>query len=184
MLEEYRRVMKDKKSTLFTLVKDRDLSPRVALWFSMMQDVHKWLLQMIESLSDEEIDYTPDERKIETIGTLLPHIAGVEWGWIFGDIDGKEVEHEKWKHAFALSPDVDVPQLKGQGKEFYLNRLSEVRDEVYQRLNRMQNDDLDKLVTSEGKKFSIEWILYHLIEHEAIHVGQISVLSRMFRKES
>lgn len=176
--------MNGKNSSAYTLVKDRGLSPRVALWFSMMQDVRKWLLQMMESLSDEEIDYTPDEQKIETIGTLLLHIAGVEWGWIFGDIDGKEVEFEKWKHAFALSPDVDVPQLKGQGKEFYLNRLSEVREEVRERLKRLQDDDLDRLVTSEGKKYSIEWILWHLVEHEAVHVGQISVLSRMFRKKS
>ena len=176
--------MNDKNTTTYTLVKDRGLSPRVALWFSMMQDVRKWLLQMMESISDEEIDYTPDERKIETIGTLLLHIAGVEWGWIFGDIDGKEVEFEKWKHAFALSPDVDVPQLKGQGKEFYLNRLSEVREEVRERLKRLQDDDVDRLVTSEGKKYSIEWILWHLVEHEAVHVGQISVLSRMFRKKS
>jgi uncharacterized damage-inducible protein DinB len=176
--------MNKKKTTPHILVKDRDLSPRVALWFSMMREVRKRLLRKLESLSDEEIDYTPDEQKIETIGTLLLHIAGVEWGWIFGDIDGKEVEFEKWKHAFALSPDVDVPQLKGQGKEFYLNRLSEVREEVHQRLKRLKDDDLDRLVTSEGKKYSIEGILFHLLEHEAIHVGQISVLSRMYRKKS
>ncbi|MFX0078756.1 MAG: DinB family protein [Candidatus Hermodarchaeota archaeon] len=176
--------MNNKETTPHILEKDQDLSPRLALWFSMMREVRKKLLKKLESLCDKEIDYTPDEQKIETIGTLLLHIAGVEWSWIFGDIDGKEVEFEKWKHAFALSPDVDIPQLKGQGKEFYLNRLSEVREEVHQRLKRLQDDDLDKLVTSEGKKYSIEWILFHLIEHEAIHVGQISVLFRMFRKKS
>ncbi|MFX1577800.1 MAG: DinB family protein, partial [Promethearchaeota archaeon] len=116
-----------------------------------------------------------------TIGTLLLHIAGVEWAWIFGDIDGKEVDYEKWKHAFALAPDVNIPQLREQRKDFYLNHLSEVREEVYQRLKRFQDDDLDKIVKSEGRKHSIEWILFHLVEHEAIHVGQVSVLSRLYR---
>ncbi len=176
--------MNGKNTTPYTLAKDRDLSPRVALWFSMMKEVRKRLLRKLDSLSDEEIDYTPDERRIETIGTLLLHIAAVEWGWIFGDIDGKETDFEKWKHAFALVPNVNLPQLKGQGKEFYLNRLSDVREEVHQRLKRLHDDDLDKLVTSEGEKFSIEWILFHLVEHEAIHVGQISVLSRMYRRRS
>ncbi|MFX1566066.1 MAG: DinB family protein [Promethearchaeota archaeon] len=167
-----------------TLEKDKELSPRVALWFSMMQEVRQRLLKKLEPLGDEEIDYTPDDQKIETIGTLLLHIAGVEWSWIFGDIDGKEVEYEKWKHAFALAPDMNIPQLRGQRKDFYLKRLSEVRKEVYQRLKQFQDDDLDKLVTSEGKKHSIEWILFHLVEHEAIHVGQVSVLSRLYRKKS
>lgn len=176
--------MNDKNSTPYTLEKDLDLSPSVAKWFSMMENVRKRLLRKLESLSDEEIDYTPDERKIETIGTLLLHIAAVEWGWIFGDIDDKEVDFEKWKHAFALIPDIDIPQLKEQGKEFYMNRLSDVREEVHQRLKELKDDDLDRIVSSEGKKYSIEWILFHLIEHEAIHVGQISVLSRMYRKKS
>ncbi len=176
--------MNDKKSTPYTLEKDRNLSPRISLWFSMMREVRKRLLKKLEPLSDEEIDYTPDERKIETIGTLLLHIAGVEWGWIFQDLDGKEMDFEKWKHGFALLPNVDLPQLKGKGKEFYLNRLSEVREEVDQRLKRLQDDDLDRIVTFEGEEHSIEWILFHLVEHEAMHVGQISVLSRMFRKKS
>ncbi len=176
--------MNDKNTTPYTLAKDRDLSPRVALWFSMMKEVRKRLLRKLEPLSDEELDYTPDERQIETIGTLLLHIAAVEWGWIFGDIDGKEVDFEIWKHGFALRPEVDLPQLKGQGKDFYLNRLSDVREEVHQRLKRLQNDDLDRLVTTEGETFSIEWILFHLVEHEAMHVGQISVLSRMYRTKS
>lgn len=173
--------MNHKSSTPYTLEKHKDLSPRVDLWFSMMEEVRKRLLKKVEGLNDEEIDFTPNEQNIETIGTLLLHIAGVEWGWIFGDIDGKDVEYEKWKHAFAMAPDVNIPQLRGQRKDFYLNRLSEVREEVYQRLKRFQDEDLDKVVTSEGKKYSIEWILFHLVEHEAMHVGQVSVLSRLYR---
>ncbi|MFX1577953.1 MAG: DUF664 domain-containing protein, partial [Promethearchaeota archaeon] len=83
--------MNHKSSTPDTLEKHKDLSPRVALWFSMMEEVRKRLLKKVEGLSDEEIDFTPNEQNIETIGTLLLHIAGVEWAWIFGDIDGKEV---------------------------------------------------------------------------------------------
>jgi uncharacterized damage-inducible protein DinB len=176
-----RMVMNHNGSTPSTLKKNKDLSPRVALWFSMMEEVRKRLLKKVEGLSDEEIDFTPNEQTIETIGTLLLHIAGVEWAWIFGDIDGKEVDYEKWKHAFALAPDVNIPQLREQRKDFYLNHLSEVREEVYQRLRCFQDDDLDKIVTSEGRKYSIEWILFHLVEHEAIHVGQVSVLSRLYR---
>ncbi len=168
--------------TTFLLRKDPSLPPRIATWVSMMEEVRRRLLKTVEPLSDAAIDYTPDERSVETIGTLLLHIAAVEWSWIFEDIDGKEMDYEKWKYAFALRPEVDLPQLKHQGKEFYLTRLSAVRDEVYQRLLCMKDRDLDVLVGSGEERYNIEWILFHLIEHESMHLGQVSMLSRLYRR--
>jgi uncharacterized damage-inducible protein DinB len=165
---------------LFSLKKDDTLPPRIATWVSMMGKVRQKLLKTVEPLTDEEIDYTPDEKRIETIGTLLLHIAAVEWSWIFEDIDGKKMDYERWKHAFALRPDVNLPQLKHQGKKFYLTRLSAVRTQVYQRLQLMKDSELDTIV---GDTYTIEWILFHLVEHEALHLGQISVLSRLYKRQ-
>ena len=78
-----------------------------------MQEMRERLLRIVTDLTQEELDYTLNERKIEIIGTLLLHIAGVEWGWIFGDINGKEVDYEESKHAFALSPEINIPKIKG-----------------------------------------------------------------------
>ena len=46
------------------------------------------------------------------------------------------------------------------------------------------NSDIEKLVESDSIKYSIEWILYHLVEHEAIHIGQINLLNRMYKLEN
>ena len=163
------------------LKKDHELSPQVSQFYSYMVEVRQYLLKMINDVDDVMLDYTPDERTVETIGTLLLHIAGVEWSWIVADIEGKEIPYEKWKHAYALSEDVNIPQLVGKGVEFYLNRLKEVRNEVYEKLKEFTDDDLNRIVEIEGKKFSIEWILYHVIEHEAMHLGQISLLKRLYK---
>lgn len=161
------------------LEKSQNLSPRVAIWYSQMEEQRNRLFRMVEELDDEMLDFVLDERKIETIGTLLLHIAAVEWSWIFEDIDGRTMDFQHWKHAFALRPTVDLPQLKGKNKEFYLDRLAKVREEVYQRLVKLIDQDLDKIVGSDQDQFSIEWILFHILEHEAMHVGQINLLSRL-----
>jgi uncharacterized damage-inducible protein DinB len=166
---------------LIQLTKDNKLNPRVAQFYSYMFEVRGYLLKMIKDVDDILIDYTPDERTVETIGTLLMHIAGVEWSWIIADIEGKEIPFEKWKYAYPLSKDVDIPQLVGKGLKFYLDILEEVRNEVYEKLKKFKDDDLDRIVEIEGKKFSIEWILYHVIEHEAAHIGQISLLKRLYK---
>ncbi|MFX1254234.1 MAG: DinB family protein [Promethearchaeota archaeon] len=174
--------MNNKKDTL---ERAANLSPRVATWYSQMEKVRKRLLEKVEKIADKALDFTPKERNFETIGTLLLHIAAVEWSWIFEDIDGKEMDFEEWKYAFALRPSVNLPQLTGQGKQFYLNRLHKVRDEVYQRLIRLDDQDLDQIIEdSSGYQVSIEWILFHIIEHEAMHVGQIGMLSRLYNLQT
>jgi uncharacterized damage-inducible protein DinB len=108
-------------------------------------------------------------------------IAAVEWSWIFEDIDGKEMKFEEWKYAFPLRPSVNLPQQVQKGKEYYLDKLEEVRDLVYQRLCLLSDKDLLKLIKVNNSLASIEWILYHLIEHEAEHLGQMKLLNRLYQ---
>jgi uncharacterized damage-inducible protein DinB len=88
------------------------------------------------------------------------------------------MDYEKWKQAFPLREGID--QLTGQVVKFYLDRLSEVRQEVHEWLKSIDDDELDRLIDLGHAEVSIEWVLFHLIEHEAMHIGQISVLSRMY----
>ena len=92
------------------------LTPKVGLYFSLMEELRKNLLEKIADLTDEQLDFSPDESVVETVGTLLHHISGIEWSWIFEDIDGKEMDFEEWKYAFPLRDGVKLPQQKGMGK--------------------------------------------------------------------
>ena len=96
---------------IIVLEKKDELSPRVAVYFSMMEKVRERLLKRVKGLSIKRLDFTPNEDRVESIGTLLLHIAAIEWSWIFEDIYGEEMDYEEWKHAFALRE--EIPQLKG-----------------------------------------------------------------------
>ena len=98
-------------STKHLLQKDKDIPTDLATWIAQMQEVRERLLQLINTMGDEALDFTPAERSIETIGTLLLHIAGVELGWICEDIFGEELNYEEWKHAFPLRPNINIPQF-------------------------------------------------------------------------
>ncbi len=73
----------------------------------------------------------------------------------------------------------EIPQIKGKKLKFYLDKLDHVRQQVKERLTRIDDTELDLLVDIGHAAVSIEWILFHLIEHEAMHIGQISVLQRL-----
>ena len=173
--------MTDEPKNIVALDRPGDLSPRVAFIFSMMDKVRTRLLRVIEETPDEEIDFTPDAENIETIGTLLLHIAGVEWSWIFEDMDGEEMDYEGWKHAFPLRE--NIPQLTGKGKQFYIDKLHEVRNDVRERLRDIDDSSLYHLIDIGQAKVTVEWILFHLIEHEVMHLGQISILNRLYKNQ-
>ena len=156
-----------------------ELEPRVAQLYAMLEKAREKLLKRMDGLTQEELDYTPDEKRIETIGTLLLHIAAVEWSWIFEDMDGLEMDYEKWKQAFSLRE--EIPQIKGKKVKFYIKRLADVRMEVLERISDLTDSHLGHLVELDHAAVSIEWILYHIIEHEAIHIGQISMLKRLYQ---
>ncbi|MFX0108874.1 MAG: DinB family protein [Candidatus Hodarchaeota archaeon] len=169
--------MSDEEKKVIALTIYNELSPRVAFLYALMEKTRERLLKRVEGLSVKDLDYSPHDESIETIGTLLLHIAAVEWSWIFEDMGGQEMDYEKWKHAFALRE--GIPQLRGKNLKFYLDKLEEVRERVFSRLMAVSDDELDHLVDIGQAVVSIEWILFHLIEHEAMHVGQISVLRRL-----
>ena len=163
------------------LIKSRVFSPRVDSLYAMMCDTREILLMTINDLTIEQLDYTPDDRIVESIATLLFHIAGVEWGWIFMDINKQEIDEEKWKYGFALRKEVNIDQVSGKPLDYYIDMLNEVRGQVIEYLSTIDDDILDQVIESEGRSYSIEWIIYHTFEHELTHIGQIRLLKRLYQ---
>jgi len=139
------------------------------------------LLEQLEGVSDAMLDYTPNAQQVETIGTLLDHIAAIDWSWVFEDIDGLEMDYPTWKYAFALRSWSEIEQRTGMGLQFYLDRIADERQKIMNRLRQFSDHDLlHEFSTDDGATtFTLEWLLFHLINHEAVHIGQISLLKRL-----
>lgn len=151
-------------------------SSQLNLILSQFKELRTRLFKILESLTIEQLDYSPDQNKVETIGTLALHIAAVEWSWIFEDIFGKEMEYEKWKLAFPLRE--GLQQLQGKSLLYYLKVLEDVRNDMLVAMNQLSDDNLQDMF-GEKDTYSLEWILFHILEHEAIHIGQIQILLRL-----
>lgn len=136
----------------------------------------------IAGMTEPQLSWYPNER-VESVGTLLLHIAAVEMSWIQEDIMRKRMPNE-WIIAFPIR--FNIPQVTGRPLEHFLEKLDTVRAGTRQTLATLTDEELDRQVTSlddadnpDAEKYSIEWILYHLIEHEAHHRGQIAQMKRL-----
>lgn len=161
------------------------LKPQLSLLWWMLEDVRKVTLRGIEGLTKEQLFQPPIEGEY-SIGAYLMHLAEAEVYWlqvISGskvDVDIKEkIYYGKW---FDPSKgEVEDPKKPLEVKE-YLEALREVRELLRNYIFTMKDIELEGIVVQkwEGgeEKIPKKWIIYHLIEHEAHHRGQMMMLIR------
>ncbi len=165
------------------LGQDGHSNPRLAVWIDVLDDVRARTKRYVQGLTAEQLAWHPNP-KVESIGTLLLHIAAVEFSYIQEDIM-KRPMGEEWKMAFPVR--FDMPQVSGEPPEFYIGKLDEVRVQTLEVLGGLTDADLGRMIEplepgnsgAPPVEYSIEWILYHVTEHEAHHKGQVALMKRL-----
>ena len=162
-------------------------TPQIGRYVAQMNEVRADLKEQLDGLSIGQLDWHPDERT-ESIGTSLLHINAVEWSWIHEDILGRpDTEYPGvWEEAMPIR--VGVPQVTGRPLEWYLAKLDATRERTLEVLRGFTDADLPRLVgeaepppglEKRSYLYTIDWIIWHLIQHESAHLGQIELLRRL-----
>ena len=167
---------------------DPELHPRIALQFAQMEDVRADLKTIAERWEDFELD-EPVVPGFMNPGALLLHIAEAEHWWVRVVLAGQgEGEDDTSLPEDALSPfaiDEEGNAVAGERPmSDYLAVLDVTRTWTRDFLMGIDAEDLGRdipMTSSEGESyiFTLEWVLHHLVEHEAHHRGQLALMRRL-----
>jgi uncharacterized damage-inducible protein DinB len=162
-------------------------SPQIGRYVAQLAEVRADLLHELDGLTPAQLDWHPDERT-ESIGTLLLHLDAVEWSWIYQDIFGAPDAAYPGEWAEAMPIRLGVPQVQGRPLASYLDQLAASRARTLEALRGFSDADLTRLVGEaeppagwepRSTLYTIDWIIWHKIEHEATHDGQVELLRRL-----
>ncbi len=133
------------------------------------------------------VDWYPDA-PLNSIGSLLYHIALIEASWVADEIlDAGEPDE-----LAALLPWSDrepepgeggeghLTRIDGQSLETHVTRLAEVRAWVLEGLTGISNADFHTIRSLERYDVAPDWVLHHLLQHEAEHRSHIAWLRDTF----
>lgn len=157
--------------------------PKIGRSLWCLEDVRKKLVKRLSGMSQSQLDSKIGDR--HSIGSLLYHIAYVEAGWLYGDV----MEKDEWAPEInALFPmlgwhDGRLVHVEGDSLEDHLHRLSKVREVLLSHFHSMDLEDWRRARMLEEYDVTPEWVVYHLIEHEAQHRGQIFQLLRELQEQ-
>jgi len=144
-------------------------------YLERLTDLHQGILNSLEGLSPEALDWTPIQETtgdMNSINVLVIHLCGAERYWI-GDVACGDISDRVRAEEFQVSG-MDVDALVAK-----INAATEYAQSAMERLD---INDLNKEGTSprDEHKFTVGWALLHALEHTAIHLGHIQITRQMW----
>lgn len=174
---------KDPESGLYLIGPQKGYSPHIGTLLGTMTMMRTWIVRGVEELSVKELDFQIDNDS-NSIGAMLWHLAATERYYQLNTIDGLEWGtwdseiKELWDLPMGLGKE-GRKKIKGNGIDFYLEKLSSVRSETEKQFAHLNDDWLwksepffDDLPTNNYAKW------FHVCEHESNHNGQIKFIKK------
>lgn len=148
---------------------------------SMLEDLKGRVTNSVANLTIEETDFLLDE-DANRIGAMILHLAATEKYYQVYTFENRALNDEesaKWDIAQNLG-DLARNQLKDNPIDYYLDIWNEVRKETLRLLKTKDDNWLVAKVPFSG--MNNHWAWYHVMEHQANHMGQIRLIIKRSKK--
>ena len=161
-------------------------SGELAFYLGGLEELRNRLRQVTADLTVDKLTVRAFP-SAHQIGNLILHIGEAEAGWIWQIIAGKDLSEEEKKFVHWN----DTTERDFAEKDYTAAACLEIIDKISRKsrefLIGLTDADLDKsfyYTRVDGKKVEVtlRWVLVHLLDHEAVHRGQISMLKRLLRE--
>ena len=115
--------------------------PEVGRWLAALEDARRDTIRELATVTAPMVDWQPPFL-LESIGSLLYHVALIETSWLLDEIFAGE-EPPAWLSAVLHAPDRDatgrLTRVEGEPLERHLERLERIRRYLVDRLRPMAN---------------------------------------------
>lgn len=159
--------------------------PDIGIALAMFEQTRQRTKARLDGLADADLVWTPAPG-FNSIATILYHLAAIEADWLYTEI----LEIPFPAEAAALFPrdvrDADDLLTVAQGETFaqLTERLDAVRMLFLDALQGMSTAEFHRARTLPDYDVTPQYVLHHLMQHEAEHRGEIGMLRALAARRS
>lgn len=149
--------------------------PLVAVWLSAFQDTRRRTLRTLEGLEPNVIDWLPPWGG-NAISALLYHLASIEADWLYTDILEQREFPQLINELFPYDvhdSDGNLTVIPKVALETHLERLTIMRENFMNTMRAITGEDFRRVRSFPDYQVTPEWVIHHLMQHEAENRGQI-----------
>ena len=151
--------------------------PAIGQWLWAIQDTRERTLEELETVTPAMIDWLPPDNE-SSIGTILYHITDIEADWLYVEVLEQPLPTEV--AALFTYPTRDeqgqLTQVQGISLAEHRKRLETVRSLLLDVYQPMELAEFRRVRTFPYYDVTPEWVLHHLMQHEAEHRSQLAAL--------
>ena len=151
--------------------------PEIGRLLWMFEDARSRTMEVLERVRAGMVDRQPDGDPT-SIGSVLYHIAAIEADWLYEEVlvaPFPEEVIEMFPHPIR-DEEGRLTLVTGESLESHLERLDAVRVLVLDVYREMDLEDYRRVRELPDYDVTPEWVLHHLLQHEAQHRGEIDRL--------
>lgn len=164
---------------LRSLAAPEGMSPGVGMLYAALAEVRRNLKREAGRMTQAQIEYAGPDGDLNSAATLLAHLARAEAGYAHLIREGRPAP-EEWRSRFGPAQTGErLPAVTGRSPEELLAVLDRSHAYMRETCLGLTDADLHRLIEGPRARLSVAWILWHVGEHEAGHLGQILTLQRM-----
>ena len=155
--------------------------PLVGRWLAYLAQSRERTLGAVEGLDTAALEKT-GPAGLNSVGTLLYHLAAIEMDWLYAEILEREVPQEVLEHFPYDVRDADdrLMPVEGWTLERHLGLLERTRLIFVNTLRPFTQDEFTRARVLPDYDVTPEWVCLHLLQHEAAHRGQmVSLLANL-----
>ncbi len=156
-------------------------SPQIGATVSMLEDLKSRVTRSVQNLSQKETDFLLDPQA-NRVGALILHLAATEryyQVYTFGNRGFNTEESKKWEAALSLGKTARE-KFTNKPITYYLDLWNDVRQETLRLLKTKDDIWFSKKVNASN--MNNHWAWYHVMEHQANHMGQIRFITKRIPK--
>lgn len=157
--------------------------PEVGRWLAALEDGRRDTLRELEGVKPEMVDWYP-AGPLNSIGSLLYHVALIEADWVATEILELTDSPPDLAGLFPWpdrEADSHLSRIDGQSLDEHRARLDSVRQFALTRLRPMTNQDFHRVRSFEKYDVAPDWVIHHILQHEAEHRAHIAWLRDTYR---
>jgi uncharacterized damage-inducible protein DinB len=139
--------------------------------FSHWDTIHRDTIAVIDKFTDSELTTISYEGGW-SVAEIALHIANAEEGWFRAVVQKK---YSGWPPSPSL--------IAFQSKQKITTLLKDTHIETKRYLHSLAIEDLEKVIQSDWGDFTIKFIIWHVIEHEIHHRGELSLILGLLGRE-
>ncbi|MEM6396625.1 MAG: DinB family protein [Bacteroidota bacterium] len=157
-----------------TIEAPRGYSPQIGNLVSMLDDLKERVTRSVRDLDQAGTDFLLNE-DANRIGAMIYHLAATEKYYQLYTFEGRQFNNDEAEWDLALSLGAPAREaLVDKPIQYYLDIWDDVRKETKRLLKTRDDKWLSEKVNRSN--MNNHWAWYHVMEHQANHMGQIRMI--------